>query len=178
MNNYVLPIIAAATVLCVVFFRDRQRVRRYAKPTARLSERDERFATEACYEGLRCVGYSCAPGCDSPSKAAEAGAVYCKQNGLKAVVAASLVAAGMVTHYVGRHRLSEEVAFAMLNTVNATLAAAFGIAESTIHDTRASVLSKEPAARTVLDAVTQAGFSCSALAQTDELGGELRRLVA
>jgi hypothetical protein len=69
-------------------------------------------------------------------------------------------------------------AHAMLNTVNATLTAAFKIAESTIHDSRMSVLSKEPAARTVLDAVAQAGFRSSVLAQTDELGGELRQLIA
>jgi hypothetical protein len=177
MNSYTFPIITAVTVLCIVVFRDRQRVRKYTNPETRLSKRDKQFATEACYEGLRCVGYSCAPGCDSPSEAAEAGAIYCKQKGLKAIVVASLVAAGMVAHYVARHRLSEHVAVAMLNTVNATLATAFGIAEKTIHDARAGVLSTESAARAVLDVVTQEGFRSSILAQADELGEALRRLI-
>lgn len=176
MNNYVLLILIATIVLGIVVYRDRQRVRKYANTAACLSERDERFVTEACYEGLRCVGYSCAPSADNPAEAADAGAAYCKQNGLKAVVAASLVAAGMVTHYVAQHRLSDQIAYAMLNKVNVTMAAAFRIAEETIHDARANALSTDLAARTVLDVVTQAGFRSSILAQENELGRQLRLL--
>ena len=174
--DYIVPILCAAIVLSIVLYLDRQRTRKYANPEMCLSARDERFVIEACYEGLRCVGYSCALNAESPAEAAEAGAVYCKQNGLKAVAVASLVGAGMVTHYVTQHRLPDHVAFAMLNRVNTNLATAFGIAEETIHDTRANALSIDSGARRVLDVVTQAGFRSSVLAQQDELGGHIRRL--
>lgn len=178
MNNYVSLILISVAVVAVAIARDRQRARQHLNRAAYLSARDQNFALEACYEGLRCIGYSSVPGCDGPAAAAEAGAAYCKQHGESAILTASLVAAGMVAHYTDQRGVPNRIAAAMLERVNESFAAAFRLSAEKIHDTRMTMFARDPDARAVVEAAARAGFSTSVLAQDHELGEKLRRLAA
>jgi len=98
MENNAFLIIVVIGAFAWAALRHLWRVRDYGSAMA-LSPRDSQFVTEACHEGLRCIGYSCVPGCDNPAAAAKAGAAYCSQHGGRTVLTASLVAVGMVAHY-------------------------------------------------------------------------------
>lgn len=176
METTAFLIIVAIGAVAWAALRDRQRVRNYQDPATTLSPRHTQFVTEACHEGLRCIGYSCVPGCDSPAAAAKAGAAYCSQHDARPVLTASLVAAGMVAHYAAQHRLAEANTAALLSEVNAMFAAGFPSTADEIHDARAKLVAGNKDANDVLGTVTREGFSSSILAQNGAFSVQLRGL--
>lgn len=54
---------------------------------------------QSIHEGLRCLGYATAPTSDNDAEAFQAGYERCKSQGMKALLAVSLVSSGMSAHY-------------------------------------------------------------------------------
>ena len=76
MQTTTILILLAVAGALIAILRGRERARARTHAGAALSDRDRGLAVEACYEGLRCVGYSCVQDCENPAVAAEAGAAY------------------------------------------------------------------------------------------------------
>jgi hypothetical protein len=171
MDNTPLFILVAIAV-AVIAYRESRRLS--AGGSVALSSRDKRCCAEACNEGLRCIGYSCTPGCENDAEAVHAAIVYCEDVGERAVIAASLVAVGIVGHYVNHHKPSDHTAMMMMQRTNELFASKFSLTDERLHDSRMDLMKQDKRAQFIAETAAQYGFQSCHLARVGELGDALR----
>jgi hypothetical protein len=166
--------IAVAIVLSIVVYRAIQREKDIS-----LSVMDQRFAKESIHEGLRCLGYATVPTSDNDAEAFQAGYERCKCQGMKALLAVSLVSSGMSAHYALNKKRDSIFCGVLALRSNQLLAAEFGVNDTELWDKRNALFGGNSNAKLTVEIATRLGLNSCRSAQVDEeLSSALRQLVS